>query len=197
MTPYSEAAKRRAKRAQKALRAACAISGVNISAEASSPRRGGPVAKETAMQATETAHHNICREMGWPWSVANRARCRAAHMGTLYGRLFEAGRIDRDAYNGIEAWERLDNALRREVLGARIAPVDYVIHDGEARDPERIKAERAAAWAVLTRSGQMQAQLVIAVCVNPTEWPRNWPQAYDAPLGKAGHALARHFGLRA
>ena len=184
-----------AKRAQKAPQAVCAISGVRLSAEPK-PASGPLRAQETAREAMETAHRNICRQMGWPFDDAHRARCRGAHMGTLYGRLMEAGRIDGDAYQGIEAWERLDNAMRREVLGSRIAPVDRITHDGEARDPDAIRAERGAAWAVLARMGSHTAQVVVSVTASAHIWPPDWRVEYDAPLNRAGHALARHFGLR-
>ena len=117
-------------------------------------------------------------------------------MGTLYGRLREAGRIDRDAYEGIETYERLNDAWRRESKIARVPPRDFVTYDGKQVDLARLREDLDAAQAILRRVSPEWLQLVHDVMARETHYPSTWPIAYDAPLEKAGHALARHFGLR-
>lgn len=188
----TEAAKRRRKRAQ----AECAISGVTISAERKATQRA-------ANGDTGAMLHRLrqrCSLMGWPEDDTHMQRARDQRLATLYGRLAAAGMIDQDAYDGIREWEGLDIRYRREVLGTETAVEDARL-SGTLDPHERIR-DLTNSW--MAAEGVIDcmpkdARECLRHCVKPNEGiaPKTAGAHYAKALEVAGHALARHFGLRA
>jgi len=186
------------KRAKAKMRAACAISGVSLSAEADAqPMR------ETVAEALDLALRRRCAVMGWAPTPENIRRARDHRMGSLYGRLMLAGRLRRmgasdqtqdDAYRGIEELDRLSRQYRRIVLGVDI-PGDATGPIDPEADPRDLANRWVMADAVLARAGTRPA-VEYVITAGPDTPPSIVPDAMAWLAAWGGLALARHFGFR-
>lgn len=194
-----------AKRARKALQAACPISGVILSAEPSARQRASQRDTAADAEAVTRALDRRCALMGWDATDANRARARDQRIGTLYGRLYLDGRLappeadadtHLDAYRGLEEYDRLTRRYRRIVLGIAIAsdgdaPTHTDIFDAAALT----RHWREAHAVIASDAAQREAALYVLGAWEGIP-PADVAVIVALRAGAAGLALAAHFGLR-
>lgn len=166
------------------------LSGVSIQAGQTSRQR----ATESDTWAVARCLSRRCAVMGWPDDEEHRAKARDQKLATLHGRLYLAGLLPEDAYDGVECWLDLDRDYRRIVLGARI-PTRTGKQPIDEPDPRALANAWMAAQGVIGRHAP-ELRRLFAWCLDADETvrPHSLTSADLNAVKIVAKALGRHFG---
>jgi hypothetical protein len=183
------------RRARKALRRACAISGVTLSVAGEAPER------ETVQDVLAIVLRNRCALMGWPETDLSRALARDGRMGTLYGRIALSGRwggiqgaLALDVVKALDTWGKLTRQYERIVLGRA--------HPGDADGPAIVEAENPRALTDKWMAARGVADSADPITRSAVRWamkagPDVAPSTVSSPdaarIALGGLALYGHF----
>ena len=148
-----------------------------------------------------------CRDMGWPDTAENRKRADAQHMGTLHGRMWEAGALVEAQWRGLDdlllarvRWLRSIGAPPETAQGASLGYLPDRVeaepdHSPPLPEDPRERARRLAnAWMAAEQAGRMASGIGFNAALGVIAGrPPRCPRDVEA-LRICADALAVHFG---